>query len=193
MLGYSAWKIHRAVSLHLSSLKYDVFKSRGNVRGNSLDNYARLKSKYPFEFAERQCKDKQEMVQYFVSNIAYSKDDACWDLNNSWDNYREWVKNHEMMTQLILEQLDTIDTASCTTSVAGAVPDLLYKVVSRQVVPEVAVALNREFNYIDTWIAQDYTGLNKYAILIKKLDKFVRYNEQLVQQCLTEKANEAAV
>ena len=191
MFGYNAWRIHKAVALHLTSLKYDLFETRGHVRGNSVDHYARVKMKHPFEFAERQCRDPQELVQYFVANIAYSRDDGCYDLSRSWDAYRTWVKNKEMMTQLVLERLDTFDEASIyPRGTDGDIPGLLYEVVSGKIVPEVAVAINRARPYIDAWLVRDYAGLNRYPILIKKLDRFVKYNAERVDLFLAEKADE---
>ena len=186
MRGYQAWRIHKAVALHLSSLKYDVFKSRGSVRGNSLDYYAKVKAKYPFEFAEAQCKDNQELAQYFVANVTYSREDGCYDLTGSWERYKLWVKHKEQMTQLVLDYLEQFDE-SMVSAAPNAVPTLLYEVVSGSVIPEVAAALNRHLNFVDAWLDKNYAGLHRYAVLVKKLDRFVKYNEAKVVDCLADK------
>ena len=194
MRGYQAWSIHKAIALHLSSLKYDVFKVRGHVRGNSMDHYAKVKARFPFEFAESQCKDKQELVQYFVSNFAYSKDDGCYDLSTSWDRYKLWIKRKECMTQLALEYLETFDPRMvCARGDNCDIPLLMYEVIAGKVTPEVAVIVNRHTPYIDAWLAEDYTGLNRYSVLIKKLDRFVRYNEARISDFLKEKWNEETI
>jgi hypothetical protein len=186
MDGFQCWRIHRAVVLHLTSLKYDMVAQRGNVKGTSPDRFAALNSRYIFQNIARNLRVPNEAVHFFISNIVYSNTDDVYDSVRSWENYSRWIKEREMTTQLILDDLDSFQFEH----LEGNPPELLKNIVAGTKSIHTAVAINRYHPFIDQWIKNDYFTFNRKCIIIKKLDKFVKYKEDKISIALLEKENE---
>ena len=186
MDGFQCWKIHRAVVLHLTTLKYDMVEQRGNVRGISPDKFATLNSRFIFQNIARNLKVPNDAVHFFISNLVYSSTDDVYDSIKSWENYSRWTREREMTTQLILDDLDTFEFEH----LVGNPPELLKNIVAGTKSIQTAIALNRHQPFIDQWIQNDYFTFNKKCIIIKKLDKFVKFNVNKILSVLSEKENE---
>lgn len=181
--GFTMWKLHRAIKLHLLTLKYDVFASRGNVSGMTMDKFQKQNDKKIFEILGRNFEKSQDAVQFFVANIAYSGKDSVYDTGLAWENYKLWMKHKESLTKLILDDIELLDIS---TDLTGNPPRLLQGVISGKILPETAVAINRFHPYIDNWVQNQKSllGVNNWAVIIKKLDKFVKFNEVTISNAL---------
>lgn len=186
MNGFQCWKIHRAVVLHLTTLKYNMVEQRGNVKGTSLERFMTLNARYIFENIAKNLKVPNDAVHFFISNIVYSSTDDIYDTIKSWENYSRWIKEREMTTQLILDDLDSFEF----NHLEGNPPELLKDIVSGTKSIHTAIAVNRHKPFIDKWIQDDYFTFNKKCIIIKKLDKFVKFNGNKISSVLFEKENE---
>jgi hypothetical protein len=186
--GFQCWKIHRAVVLHMTTLKYDMVEQRGHVKGIYLDKFLGLNSRYIFENIAKNLKTPNDAVHFFISNLAYSNSDEVYDTIRSWENYSRWVKEREMTTQLILDDLEHFDFSH----LVGNPPELLRDIVSGKKSIHTAIAINRVRPFIDQWIKEDYFTFIRRCIIIKKLDKFVKFNSNKISSLLFEKENEPA-
>lgn len=186
MDGFLVWKLHRAVHLHLTTLNYDMIACRGQVRGNTQDRYSRQNCKFIFENIARNLKTPNDAVQFCIANIVYSNSDDIFDSVRSWDNYLKWNRDREMSTQLILDDLENFSPDD----IVGNPPKLLTDVVSGCCSIYTAVAINQIRPYVDEWIRQDYFTFMRKCIIIKKLDKYIKYNTDKVSMSLAEKIYE---
>lgn len=186
--GFTTWKLHRAIKLHLLTKGYDVFKLKGHVKGMTHEKFLKQRDKKIFELIGKQFQKPQDAVQFFVANIAYSGKDEIYDTTMAWENYLLWMKHKESLTKLIC---DDIEMLNLETDLEGNPPRLLQGLLGGKILPETAVAINRYKPFIDDWNAKDYFGIGNWGIIIKKLDKFVKFNESTVKDKIMEHTSEA--
>lgn len=179
--GFTMWKLHRAVKLHLLTDKYDVFKSQGRVKGASLEKFLESREKKLFEILGKNFEKPQDAIQFFVANIAYSGKDEMYDTGLAWENYLLWMKHKESLTKLILDDLELLDLE---TDLEGNPPRLLQGILSGRILPETAVAINRYKHYIPEWKNKVYFGVGHWRCIIEKLDKFVKFNEVTISNAM---------
>jgi hypothetical protein len=187
MDGFSVWKIHRAVSLHLTSMKYDLFEYNGRVKNSSIDVFMKQNTRKLYDGIARHLEKPFDAVQFVLGNMIYTSEDMTLNSASSWDNYKMYMRHRESLTKFISDDLVDIDLR--TDLVADGPPKLLRSVVSGKCLPQTVVAINRKYNNIDDWLAKDYFGIQKYVIKLKKLDKFVKYNQQKIDSIIEEKEN----
>jgi hypothetical protein len=183
MDGYTAWKLHRAIKFHLLSLKYDVFAHNGATKNSEISHFLKLTDRKIFEFIGKQFERPNDAVQFFVANIAYSGGDVIRDFSLSWDNYKLWMKHKESMTKTVKDQIELVNFSS---DLNGNPPKLLTDILAGRILPETAVAINRYVPFIDTWLDKDYFGSGKLPCIIKKLDRFVKFNTETIVEAITE-------
>ena len=179
--GYTMWKLHRAVKLHLLTEKYDVFKSNGRVKNTELERFLKSNDKKIFELLGKHFEKPQDAIQFFVANIAYTGKDEMYDSAMAWENYLLWVKHKESLTKLILDDLDILDVKK---DLQGNPPRLLQGILAGKILPETAVAINRYKPFIKEWKKQVYFGSGHFPCIIDKLDKFVKFNEVTISNAL---------
>lgn len=175
MDDFTAYRIYMAIKLHFGTKNYDVFASRGAVKGISRDNFSNRKGASWFKTLAKKFKDPQEYVQYLVANAAYGSVTDVFDLQTSFDNYSKWIKHKQMSTRLIKDNLSEYNTLS--PKLEGTPPAILNDVISGKCHVETAVAINRYQPFISSEILdKDYLIFTREALRIKKLDRFVKYN-----------------
>ena len=187
MDGYSVWKIHRAVSLHLNTLKYDLFEHNGRVKNSSVDVYNKQNTKRVYEGISRHLNKPFDAVQFFLGNMIYTPDDMTLNQSVSWEYYTKYLKHKESLTKFISDDIQTIDLETDIIRTDDTIPELLNGVIAGRYIPQTVIALNRHMNFIDSWLAKDYFGFQKYVVKLKKLDRFVKYNEPRIDVLLKEK------
>lgn len=185
MDGFAVWKIHRAVSLHLTSLKYDLFEHNGRVKNSSIDVFMKQNTRKMYEGIARHLDRPFDAVQFVLGNMIYTPEDTTLNSTVSWDSYKKYIRHKESLTKFIADDLVTVDLS--TDLLADEPPKLLLNVVAGNVLPQTVVAINRRYSNIDDWLAKDYFGIQKYVIKLKKLDKFVKYNQQKIESIMYEK------
>lgn len=177
MDGYTAWKIHRAIKFHLLTPKYDLFEHGGRTKNTGIDVYLACREKTYFEYIAKQFKKPNDAVQFFVANIAYTGRDAVYEVGEAWENYLLWMKHKESLTKMISDELELVDL---TKDIDGNPPKLLTDILVGRVHPQTAVAINRVRPFVDVWLDKAYLGAGKFPLIIKKMDRFVKYNEEAI-------------
>jgi hypothetical protein len=107
--GFKAYRYYLALKLHFTTDKFDVFKNRGNVRGTREAFNAR-NDRYIFEKLAQKHSDDKDIIQFFVANFAYGKDQAIYAGQEAEDNYLEWQKRKQSVTKIFVDDLATILT-----------------------------------------------------------------------------------
>jgi hypothetical protein len=186
MDGYTAWKLHRAVSFHLLQKKYDLFEHNGRTKHSSLDCYLKQRDNKMFEIMAKSFTKPNDIVQFFVANIVYTGKDITYDLATCWENYLKWVKNKESLTKRISDDISLLDLPRDIEE--GNPPRLMTMILSGKILPETAVAINRVRPFIDKWIDKDYFGCGNYPNIIKKLDSKLmsKYNTEAIKTLIEE-------
>lgn len=180
MTPFQIYKFGLAIKLHFTNDQYDVFESRGGIKNCTEESFYTKSGVGRYTALARQLSTAQEAVQYFVACNAYSAN--IFDPQDSDDANRRWQRNKEMMTQLVLDDIDTIGDVEA--SLQGS-PCYLQKLVSGgKINIETCVVLNRRFMFAKEWKNNFvYSDLGRKII---KLDKFVKCNEEKVLGKLNE-------
>lgn len=184
MSPHQAYRFYLAIKLHFTKESYDVFETRGAVVSQSAEDFERDRKRGRFAAIAREHSTPKEVVQFFVACFAYGVD--IFDPQASYDAHLKWVKHKEMMTSLILDELDSIDEIEPL--LEGAPCKLMKMISGNHISIETAVALNRKLNFIDSW-KSNFTHPTLY-IRIKKLDRFISFNEEKVFRVVTSKMHE---
>jgi len=180
MDGYALWRLHRAVKLHLTTLNYDIVQSRGQTKNTSLEKYISCREKYVFENLSRHIKTPGEGIHFFISNIVYTGTDEMFDSTVSWDNYSRWIKEKESLSYIVRSDLDGFSADK----LQGNPPKILNEFLQKKVHIQTIVVLNRIYDFVDEWIEQDYFTFNKWCVIIKKLDNYVKCDVDKIKNFL---------
>ena len=107
MDGYTAYRYYLAVKLHFTRDSYDIFEKRGAVK-YTRDQFDRRNDKLIFEKIAKKYPKDNELVQYYVSNIAYGNESPVYEIEESEGYYLNWIKRKESITQVFKNDLSII-------------------------------------------------------------------------------------
>jgi hypothetical protein len=180
MSSYELYKLYLAIKLHFTVPSYDVFLTNGAVKGVTEESFNKKGLRYRFNALSSQLKNTREAVDYFVACFAYGVD--FFNASDADEARVRWRRNKEMTTQLIL---DDIDQLTLPKDVVGKSCRLQSLLQGKVLNIETGVALNNRYNFADDWLNFNfvYSGLGSK---IKKLTKFVKYNEDKVNKFISE-------
>jgi len=106
MDGFKAYKYYMAIKLHFTSQKYNVFETRGHVKG-TRETFISRNDRYIFEkLAQKHTDDK--IIQFFVSNFAYGNDTAIYGNGEAEELYSEWQRRKQSITKIFIDDLTNI-------------------------------------------------------------------------------------
>ena len=180
MTPFQIYKFGLAIKLHFTVDSYDVFKNRGVIKNCTEESFYSKAGVGRYSALARQLTTPQEAVQYFVACNAYGA--SIFDPQESDEANRRWQRNKEMMTQLILDDIDKIGDVEA--SLQGS-PCLLQRLVSGgKINIETCVVLNRRYMFAPEW--KNNFVYSDLGSKIVKLDKFVKCNEEKVLGKLNE-------
>lgn len=185
MDDFTAYKLYLAIKLHFSQKSYDVFQTRGAVRGISYEAFKKKKEAAWFVGLSRKFNNPKEFVQYLVACAAYGSISDVFDYQTSFDNYALWLKNKQRTTRIILDDLDEIEDLSSL--INDTPPKILRMLIADRIHVETAVAINRYKNFVDPLLEQDYLIFSREGLRIKKLDRFVKYNTDEINRVIQSK------
>ena len=180
MNGYQVYRFYLAIKLHFTNQKYDVFETRGFVKNCTPESFLRKPGKGLFEKLAKRFKEPKDIVQYFVANQAYDGD--IFEPSEAEENFVRWKKHKEMTTYLIREDLEKIEDLFAYLS--GDPCKLMKEISGRRINIETAVAINRKLKFADGWKG-NFTYPDLW-LKIKKLDRFVKFNEQVIFEKIDE-------
>ena len=193
MDGYTLWKLHRAVHLHLTTLKYDLFEHNGRVRNTGQDVYIQSNYRKMYETIARHLSTPKDGVDFCIANIIYTPKDCFLDSSVSWDLRLKYLRHKESLTKFVMDDIDVLDLPAATIATPGGLPKLLHGVIAGIVLPQTAVVLNRRYGFVDKWIEDDYFGFKQYSVRIKKMERFVKCNMEKIDQLIDEKLEYATI
>lgn len=191
MSPYQAYKLYLATKLHFTSPEYDVFKTNGAVRAISEEKFQADKRYQTFKKFSEKYKNPKDIIDVFVSTFAYGKN--VFNVKEVEDAYKLWRKHKEMMTQLILDDIDVLESLNTPLKeiVNGSPSPLIKQVASKKINIETATAINRKYHCVG--LGENNFTHPTLGIIVNKLDGFIRFNEEKVYCRLSELDHEKSV
>jgi hypothetical protein len=188
MDGYTTWKLHRAISFHLTTQKYDIFEYKGRTKNSTQDIYERKNDKRFFEVIGNTFDRPNDAVQFFVANILYTGHADVHDIATGWENYTLWRKRKDALTKFLSDDIERLNLPNDILD--GNPPRLLKELLSGRVMVETAVVLNRYIPFSKQWLEKSYFGAGGLPLIIDKADKFIgKFNEGKIKSFIFENSH----
>ena len=184
--AFQTYKYFMAIKLHLTTDRYDVFKSEGRVSG-TRSTFEKRNDRFLFEKLGRKFNQPRELIEYFVSNIAYGNKQVIYS-SESDEYYDTWTKRKESRTYTFKQQLDYIRNHLEQNNLKyehlfdaeGRVPELLKLYVGGHIHLETMVIIDDNENFIAKWKSLALLWGDQLRI-INKIKKFVKYDKDKLQ------------
>lgn len=175
-----------AIKLHLTTDRYDVFKSEGRVSG-TRSTFEKRNDRFLFEKLGRKFSQPRELIEYFVANIAYGNKQVIYS-SESDEYYETWMKRKESRTYTFKQQLEYIRTHLEVNRLKfedlfnseGSVPELLKLYVGGHIHLETMVIINEVESFIPKWKSLEFLWGDQLRI-INKIKNFVKYDKDKLQ------------
>lgn len=189
MDGFKAYKYYMAIKLHFTSEKYNVFATRGNVKG-TRDAFNARNDRYIFEKLGQKYDDR-EIIQFFVSNFAYGNDTAIYGNSEAEELYSEWQRRKQSITKIFIDDLTNImnvcDVHRFTTdgifkSRNGDLPVLTSMFLSGKISIETMRMLDDLEPFLESWENDPMLKIVMGDKLLRaeKLKGFVKYDKDKI-------------
>ncbi len=187
MDGFKAYKYYMAVKLHFTSPKYNVFEIRGNVKG-TRDAFNARNDRYIFEKLSQKYSDDKEIIQFFVSNFAYSNDTAIYGNSEAEELYSEWKRRKQSITKIFIDDLTNVmnycdvhkfNTDGIFKCKDGDLPVLTSMFLSGKITIESLRIIDDIFPFINSWENDPMIKivLGDKLLRVEKLKGFVKYDK----------------
>ena len=197
MDGFKAYKYYMAVKLHFTTDKYDVFETKGQVKG-TRDVFQARNDRYLFDKIGRKFDKDFDLIQYFVANFAYGNTSAVYNDSEAVENWVTWQKRKQSLTQTFRNDIDYIilqvekenlSPEEVFKFVQGDHPKLLKWFLGGKICIETMCILDAYENYLQDWKSNANLLLEEECRRIIKCKGFVKFDiEKLtpIHQQLTE-------
>lgn len=186
MDGFKAYKYFMAVKLHFTSDKYDVFEMNGRVSG-SRATFEKRNDRSLFEKLATKFSTDRELIQFFVSNFAYGNNGVVYGAD-SHDYYLKWQTRKQSISRVF--EMDMLKISRFLEShgmqfedlfkVDDCSPPLLNLYLNGSITLETMSIINDIDPYLDKWEPLIMLWGNEFRI-IRKVKKFVKYNEDMLK------------
>lgn len=179
-----------ALKLHFTKDSYNVFETRGNVKGTEQTFLARS-DRFLFDRIARTYITDKDVIQFFASNFAYGNDAAVYDMDEARNNYVEWQKRKQSLTRVFNDDLskilfqiekNRIDSKNAFQFVSGTYPLILKMFIGKQLTIESMFLLNKLVGYLDLWDNSSMILWEDDARRIRKCDGFVKFEPEKLSQ-----------
>lgn len=191
MNSFQVYSTYVALKTHFSRKTYDYFKYQGSVK-TTEKAYSKRPDKYFFEKISNKYTNKEQVIEYFVSNFLVNSNFHIIQMNN--DNYLNWQKKMQSFSYLfstdidvILDRCDTInDCMQCKNSTHS---DILKLFLGGRIMIETLLMLNRLTGFIDRYdkLLEDDVIWKQLSFRLKKYDPFISGNPEQVKEIILKK------
>jgi len=181
--GFKVYRYYMSLKLHFTKDNYNVFETRGYVKGSEQTFLARS-DKFLFDRIARTYVDDRTVIQFLVANFAYGNDAAVYDLDEAQSNYIEWQRRKQSLTKVFSNDLAKImfqveknrmNPQNVFEFLSGAYPLILKMFIGKQLTIESMFLLNKLVGYLDMWDNSTMLFWEDDARRIKKCDGFIKY------------------
>lgn len=191
MNSFQVYSTYVALKTHFSRKTYDYFKYQGSVR-TTEKAYSKRPDKYFFEKISNKYNDKEQVIEYFVSNFLVNSNFHIIQMNN--DNYLNWQKKMQSFSYLfstdidvILDRCDTIN--ECMQCKNSSHSDVLKLFLGGRIMMETLLMLNRLTGFIDRYdkLLVDDIIWKQLSFTLKKYDPFIAGDSEQVKEIILKK------
>lgn len=191
MDGYKVYKYYMAIKLHFTNPKYNVFETRGLVKG-TRDTFNKRNDRFIFEKLGNRFPSDKDCIQFFVANFAYSEDTAFYG-DEADDIFDTWRKRKESISKVFIDDLANIMN-HCEISKLkkenifigsdGELPVLLTLFMGGKVTIETLRIIDDIEPYLDLWNNNQTIKIVMGDKLLRteKLKGFVKYDSEKISK-----------
>lgn len=180
--SFQTYKYFMAIKLHLTTDRYDVFSSNGKVSGTRA-TFEKRNDRFLFEKLGRKFSQPRELIEYFVSNIAYGNKNVIYS-GESDEYYDTWIKRKESRAYIFKQQLEYIRNYLESNHLSfedlfdihNNVPELLKLYVGGHIHLETMVIIDDVENFLPKWKSLTMLWGDQLRVL-NKTKKFVKYDK----------------
>lgn len=175
-----------AIKLHLTTDRYDVFKSNGKVSG-TRSTFDKRNDRFLFEKLGRKFSQPRELIEYFVANIAYGNKNVIYSTDSD-EYYETWIKRKESRTYSFNQDLAFIQTYLESNHLKfedlfethDNIPVLLNLYVGGHISLETMVIIDEFESYLPKWKSLVMLWGDQLRVL-NKIKKFVKFDKDKLQ------------
>lgn len=187
MDGFKAYKYYMAIKLHFTSEKYNVFETRGHVKG-TRDTFNSRNDRYIFEKLAQKYSDDKDIIQFFVSNFAYGNDTAIYGNSEAEELYAQWQKRKQSISKIFVDDLANIinfcdvhklNYDSIFNLTNNEIPVILTLYLNGKVTIETLNIIDSINPFLDSWKSNPTLQIimGDSFLRIKKLTGFVKFDK----------------
>ncbi len=180
MTGYETFSLYQAIKLHFSQESYDFFKYNGksNISLNAFDS---RKDKYHFHKLSRRYQDKDDMINFIVSNFVENEKTWVGSLlqDEAEVNYLKHQKIIQSLSYMFENDCKNVfegeDDPNSLLKTEGDYPILLKKALRKEIHIESVCLLNNILNFVPVWTKKinDTIHWPNYRIKVLKYSAFL--------------------
>jgi len=186
MDGYRAYKFYMALKLHFTTVKYNVFETRGAV-SISRAKFEERNDKFLFAKLGTRFKSEQEFIQFVACNFLYGNPNVVYSGSEADDNFTEWQRRRQSATKLFSDDCDKLiasgkcydDIFYCTKNTFQYIMSLY---VGKKINIETVRILDDQLQFMKR-IPEDSAMATMFSdriLLIEKAKGFIKYNKERV-------------
>ena len=188
--GFRAYRYYMAVKLHFTTDKYNVFETRGNVKGSEEAFLAR-NDRYIFERIARKHQTDQNVIRYFVANAMYGNDACVYDESSAEDNLQEFTRRKESLTRIFENDLNEVVLQKEKNNLSrkqifefnlDSYPLLLKMYIGKKVTVETMFILSKINGYLKMWSHNSMLLWGDEIRRIEKCEGFVKFDAPKLSQ-----------
>ena len=189
--GFTLFKYDKAVKLHFTNKKYNLFDYKGKTNGVSFENFLARRDYNIYNAIARKFETDAQSIQFLVANYAY-KNNPIHNIASSDNNFITWNKRKQSITNTFKNDIDNVilvmekKSMSCMDMIDNRkdIPELFKMYLQNNITVESLFILNKFLPFIDNWESTLETVWGKDLLIIKKLERFVKYNEDIIKEIL---------
>ena len=188
--GFRCYKYYIAIKLHFTKDNYNVFETRGNVKG-SEEAFISRNDRYIFERIARKYDTDQKVIKYFVANFSYGNDAVVYNENDAEDNLQEWNRRKESLTRVFENDLNEVVLQKEKNNLSrkqifefnlDSYPLLLKMYIGKKVTIETMFLLNKLDGYLNLWHNSSMLLWEEERRRIEKCEGFVKFDAPKLSQ-----------
>lgn len=141
---FIAYKYYISIKLHFTNPKFDVFVTRGKIKG-SQDTFLKRNDVKIFNQLSKKYSTPKQCIEYFVANFLYGNDKVLYDQELSIQNLTKYSRIKQSITHTFSSDLDIIVNAQ--NNKQPTVENLLNLYLSNKITIETLSIINQYDNF----------------------------------------------
>ena len=182
MTGYEAFGLYESLKLHFSKDSYDFFKYNGKTN-ISVTSFENRKDKYHFYKLSRKYTNKDDLIDFLVSN--FLEDDKTWVgrllEEDAEVRYTKRKKTLQSLSYVFENDCRTlfegVDDPNSLIVTDGDYPVLLTKALRKEISIETFLILNKILGFFPMW-NKKITDTIRWPDFRRKCEKYTAFLPQ---------------